>query len=323
MKIKSKISVVLGAFLILLSASCGAGKASETSSITSENEEKYRTVQFLQDGRFAKGFNLRGLNSVEDNEVCKVITYGKSSYPVWQLAQWWSNYNLKDGTESFENGVYSIKDTSKEVSVDTDKGTVTLALDGSEEFESCNLTPPSMWPHLLIEQTAEGEYWLKDADEVNVSLRFTVNKSVNLRGGNEGCHAQFAWFIYVVDRNPDSMGYGNFLWFGLNLFDSTKIYTQNTAQQDTAGGPGNFIYSLGSQTLFENRVRVGESAALSINLKDHVAAALETAQANGFMEGTTADDCLISGMNLGWEVFDRFDVSVTIEEIGIEFRKKI
>ncbi|MDY2879687.1 MAG: hypothetical protein SOT34_01930 [Candidatus Borkfalkiaceae bacterium] len=323
MKIKTFAAACLAVVLPL--SACGRNATESVSSGGSEGgsheEPKYRSVQLLQDQGFRKGFSLRGLNSATDSGVCKTIDYGNgANRPVWTLAQWWSKYNLKDGVETNENGVYSLRDESKSFVYDSVGQTVTLELDGSKEFDSVNLVPPTMWPHLLIEQSVEGLYWLKDADEVRASLKFTINRSENLRGGNQGCHAQFAWFIYVVDKNPDSDGYGNFLWFGLNLFDSTKIYTQGTAQQDTAGGPGNFIYSLGSQELFTQRVRVGESAEMDIDLKLYVAEALATAQSKGFMLNTEVDDCVITGTNLGWEVFDRFDVSVTIEKMGIEYR---
>ena len=291
---------------------------------TSEQKEKYRTIHFLEDTKYEYGFSLRGLDSKTDNAVCKTIKYNdKQMEPSWTLAQWWSQYNLKDGEETNENGIYQLKDKSKTFIVDTNNHYVTLGVDGSEEFETFNAVSPTTWPHLLIEQATTGTYWLKDSDIVDVGLTFTIDKSLNLRGGSQGCHAQFAWFIYIVDKNPESNGYNNFLWFGLNLFDSTKIYVQDSHQQDFAGGPGNYIYSLGNVSLFDGGVKVGKECSFSIDLKQHVGKALETAQANGFMIGSDVDDCLITGMNLGWEVFDRFDVQATIKEMHIDFKKKL
>ena len=281
---------------------------------------QYRKVKLLTDDNFKNGFNLRGLNSATDSGVCKVINYGgESKKPDWSLAQWWSDYNLKDGMETITEDTYSLIDRSKTVVVDRNNGAITLGVNGAEEFETYNPVPPSMWPHLLIEQSIVGEYWLKDADKVEATLDFTVNKSENLRGGTQGYHAQFAWFIYVVDKNPESDGFGNFLWFGLNIFNSTQLYTTGTAQQDTAGGLGNFIYSLGSADIYEGRVRVGERKSFTVDLGAHVKEALETAQSRGFMLGTTYEDCAITGMNIGWEVFDRFDVSITLHDMGINF----
>lgn len=299
-------------------------KEESVETISEPPKERYRTISFIQDDKFEAGFDLKGLDSVSDFAVCKRIKYGKASIePSWTLAQWWSQYNLKDGQETFENGIYQIKDESKTVKVDTNNHYVSLALDGSEEFASYNQVAPATWPHLLIEQTTDGMYWLKDSDIVDVGLTFTIDKSLNLRGGNVGCHAQFAWFIYVVDKNPESNGYNNFLWFGLNIFDSTKLYIQDSHRQDTAGGPGNYIYSLGNTTFIDGGVKVGKECSFNIDLKEHVEKALKTAQDNGFMIGSSADDCVITGMNLGWEVFDRFDVEATIKDIHIDFKKKI
>lgn len=308
--------------IILLFSFCAYGCKNEgNANVTpEENTPQYRKIKLLSDDSFKNGLSLKGLNSVTDSGVCKTINYGDGNkIPNWSLAQWWSKYNLKDGIESIMEEKYSLIDRSKTFEIDRKNGDITLGLNGAEEFETFNVVPPSMWPHLLIEQTIDGEYWLKDADKIEATLDFTLNKSENLRGGTQGYHAQFAWFIYVVDRNPQSEGFGNFLWFGLNIFNSTKLDTAPTSQQDMAGGPGNFIYSLGSKDIYDGRVKVKEKKSFSIDIVSHIKQALSIAQSRGFMKGTLYEDCAITGMNIGWEVFDRFDVSITLHNIGINF----
>ena len=36
------------------------------------------------------------------------------------------------------------------------------------------------------------------------------------------------------------------------------------------------------------------------------------------MTGTTVEDCSITGTNIGWEVFDRWDESITIFNMAID-----
>ena len=300
----------------------GAGDNTTGGNVSTSEYIKHK---LLTDTKFKKGLTLKGLNSATDNKVIKTINYGDSSVrnPKWNVAQWWSKHNLANGVETITDDYYSLVDKSKTLAIDRTTGAITLGVKGSEEFATYNTTEPTEWPHLLIEQNITGEYWLKNADKMEAVLDFTVTQSENKRGGTAGFHAQFAWFIYVKDMNPDSPGFGNFLWFGLNIFNSTQIYTTLYQKQDTAGGLGDFIYSLGSAQIHPgSRVKVGERKQITVDLEEHIRNALASAQANGFMIGTTFDDCQIIGNNIGWEVFDRYDVSITLHDIGINFYNK-
>lgn len=133
------------------------------------------------------------------------------------LCQWGTKYNLKDGDEKTLADRYTLSDRSKTLSVDMETFGVTLAVNAAEEYDSFNTSAPSVWPHFLVEQNFSQPISVADAKSLTAKLDFKVDKSEDKRGG-EGLHAQFAWFIYIVDQNPESEGYGNFLWFGLNIF---------------------------------------------------------------------------------------------------------
>ena len=298
---------------------CGGGTESSTDGSTgaSTGGDEKQTVSLLTDGNFEKGFKLRGLDSSTDSGVVKTIDYGTGGTPTWTMAQWWSKYNLKDGEENITENVYSLKDESKTVEVNRKYGSITLGLDGSKEFDTYNIVPPSKWPHLLIEQSISGAS-LADAEKVEASLDFTLTVNEDKRESDGvGSQAQFAWFIYIVDTNPESEGYGNFLWFGLNIFDSTKLYAPKSTQQDMAGGPGNYIYALGAADYMTERVKTNKNIRFTVDILPHITKALTKAQSEGFMTGTTFDDCSVTGMNIGWEVFDRWNESITIFDIDI------
>ena len=316
-KFLKKFLTILLAVTVIFAVACGEPADDSGSSVDSGGEKpEAEKVSLLKDDNFSKGFNLHGLNSATDNGIVKTIDYGTGSSPEWDMAQWWSKFNLKDGTETITDTSYSLKDESKTVEVNRKYGSITLGVDGSKEFDSYNAVSPSKWPHLLIEQSISNVP-LKDAEKLEVSLDFTLTKNDDKRNG-AGCQAQFAWFIYVKDTNPESDGYGNFLWFGLNIFDSTKLYAPKSAKQDTAGGPGNFIYSLGASDFMTERVKVNTNNKFTVDILPHIENGLKTAQAEGFMTGTSVSDCSIGGMNIGWEVFDRWDESITIFDISIE-----
>ena len=64
-------------------------------------------------------------------------------------------------------------------------------------------------------------------------------------------------------------------------------------------------------------MKVNENNRFSVDILPHIEEALAKAQESGFMLGTSVDDCSIGGMNIGWEVFDRWDESVTIFDMDI------
>lgn len=312
---RKAICMIVAAVTMFACAACGGDKP--TGGDIGNGGDESVAVNCLKDRKYENGFNLHGLNSQTDAGVVKVIDYGTGSSPDWRICQWWSKFNLKDGTETLANDKYSLTDRSKTLEVNRKYGSITLGVDGSEEFASFNATPPQEWPHLLLEQVLDEPVSIADAESITASLDFTLTKNDNLRGGSVGCQAQFAWFIYIRDTNPASEGYGNFLWFGLNIFDSTKLYAPKMTQQDTAGGLGNYIYALGAADFMENRVKVNENNRFSVDILPHIEEALAKAQESGFMLGTSVDDCSIGGMNIGWEVFDRWDESVTIFDMDI------
>ena len=314
-----KIFLLCMAAVLMLSACTPGGNGTGNG-----DEAEYDEVSVFTDSGYSQGFNIRGLDSTSDSGIVKVVDYFKTGLtPKWQLAQWWSKYNLKNGEETFdeETSVYTLEDESKKVQVDLAAGSITLGLNAGVEYEAANTAAPSRWPHLLLSQDMSTPMFIGDADKVHASLNFTVTKSQKADPA-AAFQGQFAWFIYIKDTNPQSPGYNNFLWFGLNIYDTTKIYAPSTAMQDTAGGPGNYIYSLGSQQFIAGRVRAGQNVSFEIDILPHVGEALAKAQSEGFMMGTTVADCSISGTNIGWEIFDRWDLEITIYDIGVNILKK-
>lgn len=313
---------------------CADGSSSSSSSSSSSGSgtvppepqpEPDPAVNVFKDCGFKKGFDLMGLDSAQDGTtVIKKIRYGTAlGNAQWKIAQWWCKYNLAQGEELSSVDRYVLKDTHKSVSVDIASGDLTLALDSSYDFSSAVTSAPAKWPHLLIEQSVSSPVFIKDKKYLNAALDFTIDKSEDKRlSGGAMLHSQFAWFIYLVDKNPESAGYGNFLWFGLNIFSSTAEYTSLYSSQDTAGGLGNFIYSLGSADFLSEKIETGKRNQFTVDILPFVKQALATAQERGFMVGTTYNDIAVTGTNIGWEIFDRWDESVTIHNIALNYENK-
>ena len=305
------------ALCLLLSFSTAALSACEGGggSSSGEQDENLIVTELLSDGGYKKGFYLRGVDPVSDSQPIKTVKFGEEDV-VWGIDQWWSKYNLKNGSESLTETKYSLSDSSRTVEIDRENGVITLALNGAEEFDSANSEAPVKWPHLLLEQAIPDSF-ISDAEKIEAKLNFTIVKSDDYRGGS-GLQAQFAWFIYLMNRNTESSGFGEFTYFGLNLFDSTKLYAPASYRQDTATGAGSFIYALGADEFMQKRVKVGTNCGFTFDILPEVKKCLTLAQSKGFMLNTKFEDLAITGMNIGWEIFDRWDESVAIFDISIE-----
>ena len=68
----------------------------------------------------------------------------------------------------------------------------------------------------------------------------------------------------------------------------------------------------------EKRVKTNVNNRFSVDILPQIKIALETAQSKGFMTGTAVEDCSVTGTNIGWEVFDRWDESITIFNMAID-----
>lgn len=310
---------------LLMIAFVGCGNTTDED----EGEEKpsEKTESVFVDPNFETGFDIygTGINGA-DRELQKSIKFGEEE-PDWKIAQWYSQHFLDKGEVTLNDNLFSISDTSKSVVLDRNTGAITLSMNAGEEFESVQTSVGSFWPHLLLEQNIEPVKF-SECETMEAHLSFQINRALD-RASDFGedkanLQAQFAWFVYVQNVNPDSAGLGEFLWFGFNLFDPTKLYAQQVSQQDFAGGnPGNYIYAMGAaDCIGTERVKVGQKSEMTVDMFEAVQVGLDAAHAAGFMSNTTLQDCAITGMNIGFEIFDVWDLSVTLYDMGVTYTPK-
>jgi hypothetical protein len=128
--------------------------------------------------------------------------------------------------------------------------------------------------------------------------------------------------LYLTNKNPQSKGLHDFVWFGVSMFDSRYGFVPDYAAQDFAMSNGNFIYTLGSKRYLDKPVKIGERQTIRYDISDDIRKGIETAQRNGFIINTTIDDVTLDGMNIGWEVPGIYDVGVTLYKISLTVHQK-
>lgn len=271
----------------------------------------------LADGKFEKGFTLTGTNHADKR---RQIAFTEDVKPVWTIAQWNSRGTL-DRVE-LEKESLKLRDDYKSVTLDRKTGAVTLQVDASREYEKPRQSPSEPWVHLLLEQSPfEKPITIKKARAIELELDFELVKCVEHGPSDPGLHAaQFSWYLYLKNTNPNSKGYHDFLWFGLALFDNRYEFVPLYAAQDFAMPEGKFIYTLGSRSVVDEKIKPGKRYKIRLDILPEIEKALKTAKENGFLLHSELADLSFDGTNIGWELPGSFDVEATIHQISVTTR---
>lgn len=331
-----KMLAVMLAGLLTLAACTNSGSSDSSISSSGDSSESSSTVQeqyveAIRDPNFQNGFALKGNDSATDG----ILPLGKLEYgngnSVWEAGQWGSRYDLTEGTQTITDKVALVKDAAKKLQVNRTNNLLTLEVMGSLEYDEMK-DSRVMWSHLLIEQafTDFTSYRLSDFKRLEASVDFSVkmaNKGAIETKDPAGAFpapktlpAQFLQYFYIQNRNVQSPGYGNFLWFGLGFLDTRHESLPLSYLQDHAGGAaGNYIYCLGAETVLgPGSFQIGKTYNVNIDIIPHIEEGLQKAQEHGFMLNTTLADCTITGMNIGWEVVGAWDVRSEIKNLSLK-----
>lgn len=325
------LPVALCAAMAFFAVGCANGAQGGNEGLS--EEQKYEA---FADSKFETGFDIYGTGYDESGNAVsaeralqKTIKFGRKN-AAWSIAQWYSHYKLDKSKPVLNDDEFFVSDTSKSVCVDRKTGAITLSMNAGKEYRSVQsaATLGYYWPHLLISPVATVPVKIADCATMTAHLDFCIDKSedhaADFGAAKAGLQAQFAWFVYIQNTNAESEGYGEFLWFGFNLYDPTQLYAPHNEQQDFAGGnAGNYIYTMGAnECIGSERVRVGKRTGFSVDLIAAVKQGLDTAHRAGFMTHSEAEDCSVTGMNIGFEMFDVWEISATIYDMGVSYTLK-
>lgn len=281
--------------------------------------------QIIEDNSFNDGFMLCHTDALVSREPIKRFTFGEMSEakPIWKIAQWCSRYNLANGREKiYDDASYEYSDETKSVRVWRGKGRIKLSLEASKEYFHPRREGEN-WPHILIEQEFQEDYFLSRLKETEQQIEFTITRFCDHMSSDEKnmLHtAQFQWFLAIQNRNKSSKGYGDFFWFGLPFWDYPR-YNYPPEFKAVDGGKeentGKFINIIGAGEFLKNPVTIGETVSLSVPVYDRIKEGFECAKANHYLKDSDWQDMCIGNMNLGFEVTGTFDVEVTINKLNI------
>ncbi len=294
----------------------------------------------FQDPYMKNGVSVLSVDGSEN----KTIAFGSSvANPSWTFAQWHSKYDLR----SYETLKYTQKGAALEVSshgakgsdgvyipakilkVDTVNPSIYMELNAELEFDKPKEDGEG-WPHTLLSQDFSGSLvHVSEQSEIKAQMDYSVTKFVDRMNGQADAAkhcAQLVWYVTLQNRNPESDGYGQYIWFGFNLWDNRysgavcpEYAAQDLGKEDATKA---FIYQPSSTVFFEKKRMpiVGEQAKIEFDLLPTAKSAFDLAKQRGYLPQTAWEDIYIGSMNFGWEVTGIYNVGVQIDTVGIYYK---
>jgi len=262
--------------------------------------------ELIQDNHFRSGFILWQPMPGQHQRYGELKGFNSHSKPVWGLAQWNSKFPLfaaspvktTDGGLVFSNAAKSVQLGL----VATPTADISLSANSSLEYGVKARQPGEPWAHLLVEQEFDPPAPLAKLHAAKLHVEAKLQQADNLHQNDyrPAVHAaQFQIFFIVQNRDQQSPGYGDLLWFGVPIYDNRNRFPEASMAQDF-GGTAKFIFTPGAKIFTSECAHDGRWIALDKDLLPLMREALDAAWASGFLpKSKKLEDYYISGMNMG------------------------
>lgn len=277
-------------------------------------------VELLQDPGFRCGFVL--LRPEPGRKVpCGTVVGVETGEPAWQVAQW-SARRPFDATTTVvrgEGGMVRLANEGRALAFGGAEGFLSLAVNASAEYGDRPRARGEPWIHLLVEQQVASLPRLASLASLRLHVEARRIRAVLARetGHDPRLHAaQFQIFLSVQNREKGSPGFGDYLWFGIPIYDNRHRVHRTYAAPDS--GTGKFIYTAASEPFTRGSTHDDGWVVFDGELLPLIREGLATARARGFLK-ESADESLfrIAALNMGWEVPGTFDVELEIRRLSL------
>lgn len=292
-------------------------------------------TQVFADRYFANGLTVRSQTDGVAQPIGEIVFGESEKDPQWNLAQWYcgyyhredkelyDTYNILNAKRKDDGSKHTFNDASKKVIIDTETGQIYMRLEASKEYIAPR-QEGEPWPHILFEYQTSEPFHLKDLKSLRFDTEYMVTKMEDAFASssevNENLHtAQFVFYIIVKNTNTDSKDFGNYIWFGLNLYDARWEIVPAYASQDSGKeiNTGAFIYQPVSSTFCKYPTKVGEPQVIDYDLLPRIKDALDSAKQAGYLVNTNWEDLSLGGGNFGLEVTGTYDIAVDITKLDL------
>jgi hypothetical protein len=255
--------------------------------------------------------------------------FGETDEPVWGLAQWHSRFSLAGASrELLADGAVCYRDGAKSVTFFPRgaEADVAFGLLGNVEYDGRAPAPGDPWPHLLAERKLLAHPKLTELKSVQLHVRYRlVKEQVHRPEGFTGRRhtAQFVFYITIQNGNRHSDGYGDYLWFGVPMYDTRyripRAHKAVDKGSDRKPATGKFIFNPGGDRYTNQSAHDRQWVAIHKDLLPLMLEGLMTAWKRGYLaDSKDLADYQLVAMNTGWEVTGPIDVQMQVAGLRLE-----
>lgn len=282
--------------------------------------------EVFRDREFAGGLNVSAPNSsATPIEQGVILQNNPNVRNEWRLAQWGTQFNLKDATaKALPDGTRIIRNAGKTVKIYsgglTGEGII-LGVNGGAEYGGLARKEGQPWPHLLLEQQVPKDFRLSEIASLPFKLDFRVEGCKSaidapLDPALHTAHITAYWTLH--NRNASSPDNGQMIWFGVPLFDARHEIPQGHQAVDTAVENGKFICTIEGSRFYDRPTGDGRWQKIDCDLIPLMKEALAASQAQSFLTNTKFEDLYVTSFNLGWEVPGPYNCEITLKNLSLD-----
>lgn len=278
-------------------------------------------TELLRDPAFRRGFVL--LRPEPGRKVKDGVLRGPGDgEPVWQLAQWSSRHPFDSETpaERRAGGAIRLANPGRTLVFGGDDGVLSLGVNAAAEYADRPRAKGEPWVHLLVEQPIDAAPRIGDLSSCRFHLEARLVKAALVRpdGHDPRIHAaQFQVFLTVQYVEKGKPGHGDYLWFGIPVYDNRRRTSPAYAAPDS-GGTGKFIYTAASERFTAGSAHDDGWVTFEADVLPMIRDGLAAARGRGFLRDLGDDTVFrITSLNMGWEVPGTFDVEMQVRRMSL------
>lgn len=274
------------------------------------------TIDLIDDYQFTSKIGLQGVSSTEPSVKAYLDPFNsKTNKSYWQLAEWGSKYDLinvkpiinkQDSSVSYFNkskGV-SFKRTNDEL-------IISLEVLGSQEIDSARKSSDN-FPGILLGQKLKSPIRINNFKELLLTLDcklINVENHMNSKYSEALHTAQITLYFSLGNANIHSKGYGDYLWFGIPIYDYRFEIIESSWMQDTGieGATQKFIYIPAARDFYSGSMHDKEWKMIKKDISKYLKEAFLKAKEMGYLRISNYEDMALTSTNFGWEMPGIFD----------------
>jgi hypothetical protein len=279
---------------------------STTRSVAVSNTTTTVPRSVIHDPTYQSGFSVRTPESVLSYTTSNLYPFGNNnnSKPDWSSGQWGSQYPFSSTTPKtvLANGAVEYKTPGKRVVLGP--GNYVLlglnSIDWGSHIQRLG-TPSSVKGFLSLdpEQHRQDDIPISQLESVQYKMSFRLVKAETGGPGSGGAHAQAN--LRLVNNNPSSPGYKEWVYFIIKLYDNR--YRTIPYQLKKDGGTGALLYRLPSSDFYGNKSAWDKQwITIDKDILPMFAKAIQTGYSKRYLKSNDLGDYVPRFTGVHWEM---------------------